>query len=105
MIDLFQAGKNELYFSTDKLLTRFYHGAPAPFTSLFALTDYVENFAAENVFYQFLAPACIFPFTQMFFGLRQIQLTGIRISTGFHFIKKRHMSPISSASVFSDFVP
>ena len=92
MVDHFQAGRNELYLGTDKLLTDFYHGAPAPFTDLFTLIDCVEHFAAGNVFYQFLPLAGIFPFTQMFFDLRQIRFMGIRTGTGFQFIKKRHLS-------------
>ena len=92
MIDHFQAGRNELYFRTDKLLTHFYHGTSAPFTDLFSLVDRVEHFAAGNVFYQFLPLASIFPFTQMCFHCHQIRFTDIRISTGFHFIKKRHLS-------------
>ena len=51
----------------------------------------MEHFAAGNVFYQFLPLAGIFPFSQMLFDLHQIRLMGIRISTGFYFIKKRHL--------------
>ena len=46
----------------------------------------------EQEYKKFLPLAGIFPFTQMFFDLHQIRLMGIRISTGFHFIKKRHLS-------------
>ena len=91
MVDHFEAGRDELYLSTDKLLTDFYHGAPASFTHLFALVDRVEHFAAGNVFDQLLPLAGIFPFTQMFFDRHQIRLMGIRIRTGFHLIKKRHL--------------
>jgi hypothetical protein len=92
MVDHLEAGRNELYLGTDKLLPDFCHGAPALFTDLFPLINRVEHFAAGNVFDQFFPLAGIFPFTQMLFDFDQVRLMGIRIRTGFHFIKKRHLS-------------
>lgn len=105
MVNHFEAGRDELYLGTHKLLTNFYHGTSASLTDLFTFIDRVEHFAAGNVFYQFFPLAGIFPFTQMFFDLHQIRLMGIRLSTGFHFIKRDICPSISRADVFSDFVP
>ena len=92
MVGHFEAGRNELYLSTDKLFTNFYYGAPASFTDPFTLLDRVEHFAAGKVFYQLLPLADIFLFTQMFFDFGQFRLMRIRSGAGFNFIKKRHLS-------------
>ena len=92
MVDHLEAGRDELYLGTDKLLSDFYHGASAPFTDLFSLINRVEHFAAGNVFYQFFPLAGIFSFAQMLFDRHQIRLLRLRIGAGFHLIKKRHLS-------------
>ena len=89
MVDHLEAGRNELYLSTDKLLTDFYHGASASFTDLFAFIDRVEHFAAGNVFYQFFPLAGIFSFAQMFFCRHQIRLLRLRIGAGFSYYFSR----------------
>lgn len=85
VVNHFEACRNELYLGTDKLLTDFYHGTPAPFTDLFTFIDRMEHFAAGKVFDQFFPLACVLPFTQMFFDFDQVRLVYIRSGTGFHF--------------------
>ncbi len=92
VVNHFETGRDELYLSTDKLLTDFYHGAPAPFTDLFTFIDRMKHFAAGKVFDQFFPLARVLPFTQMLFDFDQVRLMGTRIGTGFCFIKKRHLS-------------
>ena len=91
MVNHFEACRNELYLGTDKLLTDFYHGTPAPFTDLFTFIDRMEHFAAGKVFDQFFPLAGVLPFTHIFFDFDQVRLVYIRSGTGFYFIKKRHL--------------
>ena len=106
MVNHFEAGRDELYLGTHKLLTNFYHGTSASLTDLFTFIDRVEHFAAGNVFYQFFPLAGIFPFYADVFSTSTRSGSWASGSAQDSISLKRDICPsISRADVFSDFVP
>ena len=92
MVNDFEFRRDKLYLCADKFFSDSHHCASAFFADLLSVIDRMQHFAVRNAFDQFLTLACIFLFTEMFLNFNQVRFLRIGICTGFHFIKKRHLS-------------